>query len=503
MQIIGVSRGSLSAGKSFAESLAAKLGYDCLAREELTDAATRAGIPVGKLEMAIVRLRPLSERLAIEKDRYTAFVTATLCERALERSVVYHGRVGHLALPGVTDVLRVRVIQDSEQRIASAMEMLHVSRHKAQEYNEQVDEDRRRWVRTLYNIDWSGPAYYDVVLNLSHFGIKNAASAMVSMAQLPEFQTSPATHRVLQDLLLGAKCRLALGSDKRVHDMNVQVRADRGRVSVIYLPRQEETARLIPEVLYKIDGVDEVLCTMATTNLLWIQERYDSQSESLTNILQIAGKWNAAVELLQLTDTAAGSEGADETLLTVPPLRRETEDDGGILDDTADDGENAEDEGLRETRDRLIGAGCAGGYRVVSGGVTKLLKNLDLTAPYSLVVVGDVFLSKVASVRHRLTDEMVSYLSDHLRTPVVGTDELKAHYLFGPAQWLKLLMFGVITALLLVLLFTHQEEIVAFTSREGTGNRIVSSVVILMFVPIFALVYGSFARYALRLFKFD
>ena len=44
---------------------------------------------------------------------------------------------------------------------------------------------------------------------------------------------------------------------------------------------------------------------MASTNLLWIQERFDPKSESLPQVLEIAGKWNAAVEVVRL---AVGEE---------------------------------------------------------------------------------------------------------------------------------------------------------------------------------------------------
>ena len=44
MQIICISRGSYGYGNELADSLAAKLGYDCIARESLTDSATDEGI---------------------------------------------------------------------------------------------------------------------------------------------------------------------------------------------------------------------------------------------------------------------------------------------------------------------------------------------------------------------------------------------------------------------------------------------------------------------------
>jgi cytidylate kinase len=503
MRIVGISRGSFSAGKSFADTLAAKLGYDCIGREELTDSATRAGIPVGKLEMAVVRRRPLGEQLTLERQRYAAFVAASLCERALKNSVVYHGRTGHAMLPGITQVLRVRVIRDPEQRIATTMERLKVSRQKAQKYNDGVDEDRHRWVRTLYNIDWQDPAHYDAVVNLSHVSVDNAASAMVAMAQLPEFDITPATHRALEDLLLASKCRLALGSDQRTRELNVQVGAERGTVAVTYLPRQRQMARFIPEVVSRIDGVKEVICTMASTNLLWIQERYDPQSQSLSEILEIAGKWNAAVELVQLVEAGAGPAAALEAAPERRPEAQETEEHGGILDDSAVEEDVIHDQGLRQTRERLIEAGHAGGYKIVAGGPADLLAGVDRTVTYSLVVVGDVFASKIESVRKRLASEMVSYLSSELRVPVIEAADLKTQFLFGPGQWLRLLVFGAIAAVLLLLVLTHQEEILEFTTRTGTGNRILSTACIFAFVPVFAYVYGNFTRYLLRLFKFE
>lgn len=504
MQVICVSRGTFAGGKELAEKLASKLGYECLGREELTDAATRAGIPVGKLEMSVVANRPLSEAMAIEKERFLAFLTATLCERAVDQSLVYHGRTGHLVLPGVAQVLRVRVIQDWDQRITSVMDRLDLSREKARKYIEEVDEDRRRWIRTLYNIDWQDPKHYDSVINLSHINVDNAASSLVSLAGLPEFQMTPATRRAMEDLLLASRCRLAIGADERTYSMGVQVKAERGQVSVTYLPRDARTANHIPEVLKEIDGIEELLCTMATTNILWVQEKFDPKGAALPQVLEIASKWNAAVEMVQLTEGEGGPEAAREVGAEAGPTQPvESEEHGGILDDSAGDDESHLEEGVRETRGGLIASGRAGGYHHVYGGARQLLSSLDRTTPYSLVVVGDVFLSKAASTRKRLAREMVGYLSDNLRVPVIGVDELKTRFLFGPAQWLRLFVYAALALLLFSLVITNQKEVLAFMTREGRHYRILSTAALLIFVPVFAYVYGNFARYLLRLFRLD
>ena len=94
MQVICISRGSYGYGKQLAERVAEKLGYPCISREKLTDGATDHGIPVGKIEMTIFKHQPLSEELGVEVDRYKAYITAALCEKALEGGFVYHGRTG-------------------------------------------------------------------------------------------------------------------------------------------------------------------------------------------------------------------------------------------------------------------------------------------------------------------------------------------------------------------------------------------------------------------------
>ena len=68
MQIICVSKGTFSGGKELAQSLSEKMGYACLCREHLVEAATEEGIHVGKLEMAMSQGRGFNRRLALERD---------------------------------------------------------------------------------------------------------------------------------------------------------------------------------------------------------------------------------------------------------------------------------------------------------------------------------------------------------------------------------------------------------------------------------------------------
>jgi cytidylate kinase len=501
MRIICVSRGSHGYGIDLAQRLAAQLGYACIARETLTDDATADGIPVGRIEAAIVKRRPLSEDLEIQVDRFKAFVTAALCKKAMTSDgVVYHGRSGHLVLPGVGHVFRVRAIATPEERITMAMARMNISRDKAKEYISQVEEDRRRWVRLLYNVDWDDPSLYDVVINTQHLSVANAAAGLVHLAQLPEYQPTPASRQALEDLLLAARCRLEIGRDPRTAPVKAAVKAEKRRVSVTYLPRQAAQAAVIPDVIAGVDGIESLVCTVATTNILFLQEAFDPRSEALDNLIRVAEKWNAAVEIVRLRHgerPAAQSAGLE----SAAPARREY--DGGILDDERTVPAAEEDAGLAETIDRLIQAGRAGGSRTIYGGATELVGSLHRSGNYSLIVVGDLFLPQQESVRKRMTRDLINLLSDKLRVPIIESAALKNRYLFGARQLASMAACALVAASIYVAVFRYEVPVLGFLTSSSTTTRLAAAAVVGVLVPVVAYSLGGFYHNVLRLIRIE
>jgi cytidylate kinase len=511
MQVICISRGTQSGGKEMAQHLAEKLDYVCLGREELMNAAIKEGIQVGKLEMAMVKGAIVGERLALERDHYLAFTTAYLCDRALEGGVVYHGRTGHFLLPGVTHVLKVRVIADEEFRIEAVMRDLNLDRAKARRYIIDVDQDRRRWVRSMYGVSWDEAANYDIVLNLAHVSVENAATTLMQMAQLPDFQTTPASLRSMEDLRLAAKARLLIARDERTHAASVKVRADRGVVNVTYLPHDAKVAGVLPEVCRSLPGLKDIRITMATTTLLWLQEEFRSDSPLFKEVIEIATKWNAAVELVRFapqTDRPASAPEAVEAetadIVSVGPTQ-------GIAEDLP--AEQNGDAGLKCTLDELARVGRSGGGRVMYGDPHQVLDALDRSVPYSLVVVGDLFLSKGHAARLRATRDFRGFLSEHIKAPVVTADELETQYLFHTGDLIRAAIFLVVVVLLYFQVFTHQEPILAFLGNTGwyadaVKDTLLSrfdwlpkalvSVTVVLFTPVVAYLYGTAARAALK-----
>jgi cytidylate kinase len=511
MPIISISRGSLRGGQELAEKLAKKLGCECISREQVSDIAARMGIPVGKMQMAMVKPPRVHRRMGRERDIYVACITAHLCDRARAGDLVYHGHASHLLLPGVSHVFRIRVVADMEFRIRAVEARLNLNREKAKEYIRQVDEDRAKWARFLHGVDWDDPVLYDVTVNLETLGPDNTATAMCEMAQLPPFRPTPASTQALENLWLASRARLALGTDRRTAHAEVQVRADRGVVYVTYLPHQAEVCPLVPQVLHDLEGCKQVSCSIANTRILWIQESYDPTSDAFDHVLRVARGWDASVELLRYVGTEklpliveqpAGEQTQADVPATVSTQSKEY--NGGIEDDT--EPTPGEHPGFADTLDDLQKVGRLAGGQTLCGPPDRLLTAISHHTRYSAIVVGDVYLSKPPEVRQRLADELVGLLSDHLEAPVVPCRMLRARVQFGPRTVLRLVAMLVAAALLYLLVFTNQQAVLTWLAGERFGSsvwRILRVISVPAFIPLVAYLYGTSARMILRLLRVE
>ena len=503
MQVICISCHSYGYGKELAEKLSARLGYDHIAREELTDKATVYGIPVGKLETAILKRQLITEDLSVEIERFKAFITAAICERAKSNGIVYHGRMGHMVLQNLPNVLRIRAVSNEEERINRVMQRMNLTRKLAKNYIDQIDDDRWRYIRFFYNINCNDPSLYDIVVNSSHLSIEDSIDSLVRLTQLTEFKPTSQSNQKIDDLLLQAKCRLALGENERTRSAKVRISATKGNVSVVYLPAYEKQAQSFPGVLEKIEGLQSLDCTMAATNILYIQEKFNCEVESFKHLLEIAGKWNASVELVRLVHQAKENDNEFVEEITHSQITSR-EQNGGILDDTSEPEDREEgNHAMSEVFNKLIQAGRAGAVNTIYGGTKPLLTRLKGSKGNCLVVVGDVFLSSGSSAQKRMKRDLISLLSDQTRVPVIDSNDLKEQYLFGPKQLARTLVYVVLSALIYYMIFANQEVILKFFSATSTELKILATIIIFIFTPLAAFIISGFTHNLLKFVKLE
>ena len=258
MSIIAISRGTFSGGEALAQGVAERLGYRCVSREVILEAAWAYGVPAEELLTAMERRPPLWERLVGRRSAYLTFVRAALCEHARGGNLVYHGYLGHLLLPGIAHVLRVRAIADMEYRIRAAMQQQQLGREEAMGYIEKVDKQRRQWTQFLYNVEWDDPHLYDIVLNLSQIRLATACEVVIQLMKRAEFQPTVASVKAMQNLVLTSRVAATLARDPRTAGANLEVVADGDVVTIIGTTQSPTVIEAVPKIVRQADGAREI-----------------------------------------------------------------------------------------------------------------------------------------------------------------------------------------------------------------------------------------------------
>jgi cytidylate kinase len=255
MSIITISRGTFAGGDAVAKGVAERLGWWCVNREMVLEAAAAYGVSAEALDAVMEKRPPLWKRMIGQRDIHLILVRAALCEYVASGNVVFHGQVAHLFLPGISHVISVRVIADMDFRIASLMEHQRLDRKEAMAHIERVDEERRQWSRFLFNAEWDDPRVYDMTLNLSRMSVDSACEMVVRLSRQEEFKPTPSSEKAMRDLALSSRVSAKLVTDVRTRGADLHVVADGGTVTVSGTTQSSDLLAAIPEVVRQVSGV--------------------------------------------------------------------------------------------------------------------------------------------------------------------------------------------------------------------------------------------------------
>ncbi|MBP1775070.1 MAG: response regulator receiver protein [candidate division NC10 bacterium] len=186
-------------------------------------------------------------RMVGERTAHLACVRAALCEQVRADNLVFHGLAGHLLLPGIAHVLRVRVIADLDYRIKAAREQQGLRPVEAMAYIEKVDKERRQWIRFLFDVEWDDPNLYDVILNLSRMSLGTACEMVARLTEQGEFKATADSQRALENLTLASRA-----------DVAMKVVAENGIVTISGETRWQPLNEVVEAVARQVDGVTEV-----------------------------------------------------------------------------------------------------------------------------------------------------------------------------------------------------------------------------------------------------
>jgi cytidylate kinase len=198
--VITISREYGAEGRAVTHGLAERLGYRILDEDLPVVVAARLGTSPEAVEAIEYRQAGFGTRLlrsfsaavpeAFQPSPDVEDVTAEtqrsiaelMHEAAEAGNVIVVGRLGNIVLGDHPSVLRVFLTAPLPWRIERIVESLGVSEAAAQTEIARVDRGRRNYAHEQYDFDWGDPHYYDLVIDVSRFGV-DGAIALIDAAR--------------------------------------------------------------------------------------------------------------------------------------------------------------------------------------------------------------------------------------------------------------------------------------------------------------------------------
>lgn len=182
MAVITISRQLGSAGDYIAGLVASSLSYKLVNKQSIIMEARRRGTIDPKTVDRIGEGKPsLLDRFDRNMSHTVYEIRSILRDEASEGNAVIVGRCGNIELKDRSDILRVRIIADTEIRISRISQENGIDRVQAIKMLKQSDRERSNYARHFFFIDHSNPELYDIVINTSRIS-PDAAARLIGQA---------------------------------------------------------------------------------------------------------------------------------------------------------------------------------------------------------------------------------------------------------------------------------------------------------------------------------
>src|SRR5262249_5478459 len=87
-------------------------------------------------------------------------------------------------------------------------------------------------MRYLYDVDWSDPALYDVVINTEKLSVEAGVEMIAGLLRRPELAGTDVSRRAVRDRALASRVRTALATHPETRKYRINVDADLGIVQL-------------------------------------------------------------------------------------------------------------------------------------------------------------------------------------------------------------------------------------------------------------------------------
>ena len=267
MTVIAMTQEMATLGKDVALGLCEALGLQQV-RHEVGD------VVAGRMHVKKSLIRRIREGKAGKVERWAAdertisiFTAEEVLDRAVKGNVLIRGWGATVLLRPVPHIPCIRVTAPMELRVRRLMERLETDDEALARREIEVD-DRARATRMgeAFDVSWGDPGLYDLTLNTDRVSVRTCIDQVLALVKSPEFQETPASRQLLEDLALQARARGALRADPRTAAIDIVVESQAARVrlkGIVVDEGEKSLCEAIVSALPGVKGVDNDLRTMA------------------------------------------------------------------------------------------------------------------------------------------------------------------------------------------------------------------------------------------------
>ncbi len=259
MPIVAITREMGSLGKDVASGLGEALGLPVVYTEVIDQLADKMRVRKSHVIRLLDGSAGFLEQLTADKTSMSIFTADEILGVAAKgKGAVIRGWGATHLLHDVPHALCVRVCAPFELRKRRMMERLGCDDGERVAGEIRInDEAHTAIMRRHFDLAWTEPEHYDLVLNTKRVSVGECVSEVLALARAPQFTETESSRARLADLALAARVRAALRRSPETREASVAVDAESGRVTLSGAGSTDEMLAFV-EVAAAVPGVRDV-----------------------------------------------------------------------------------------------------------------------------------------------------------------------------------------------------------------------------------------------------
>lgn len=183
MAVITISRQVAALGDEVAQTVAKKIGYKFINRQEIERRIVELGFPAEKLKKYDEKKPGFFASLVKDRDEYLHYLQTAVLEAAEEGDCILIGRGAFIILESLQNLVSLRFVADDDVRMKRLMTEFNWTEKQAMQRINESDSNRKGFHKSFFNVDLEDAKHFMMILNTGIFDEAEAADTIAAIVK--------------------------------------------------------------------------------------------------------------------------------------------------------------------------------------------------------------------------------------------------------------------------------------------------------------------------------